>query len=99
MACRTLGTASEVGELAAMGIWLVTVGTLLKRQRFGEVPVGVALHAFNFCVLTEQSKPGFGMVEGPIQPRRRDLFPSCCGMARLAGLRKTAVVRIGVAIV
>lgn len=99
VASRTLSAAREVGELAAMGIWLVTVGTLLKRHWLSEVPMRMALHALNVFVLAEQSKPGLGMVEGPIQPGHQEFFPACCGMARLARLRKTAAVRIGVAIV
>lgn len=58
----------------------------------------MALHALNFCMLAKQGKLRLGVVERSIQSKRHDLAPSGCGMARLARLRESAAVRIGMTI-
>ena len=98
MACRAFGSAASMGELASVGIMPMTVGALLKCQRFFEVPVGVALHTVDRDVLTEQRKFRSRMFKRTIQLRDQDLVPPGCGVARLARLRKCAPVRISMAI-
>ena len=80
MACRAFGSAGSIGELASVGIWPVTVGAILKRQRFCEVSASMTLHTIDLSMLAKQSKFSFGMVKCVIQPGRQDLVPSCCGV-------------------
>jgi hypothetical protein len=98
MTGRAFGSATAMGELSSMRIWMVTVGALLKRHRFREVSMSVASHTLYLGMFSDQCKFRLGMVKHPIQPRRQYLVPACCGVAGLARLREFAAVGIGMAV-
>lgn len=77
-----------------MKIGPVTIRALLKRQRFLEVPTGVALHTLHFGVPAKKRKFRLGMVKSAIQRGRRNLLPARGVVTRLTGLRKTSTVGI-----
>jgi hypothetical protein len=81
-----------------MGVWPVTVGALLEGQRFCEISARMTLRTIDLYVLAKQRKLCFGMLEYAIQPGRQDLAPASGGVTRLARLRKSSAVGIGMAI-
>jgi hypothetical protein len=99
MTCRAFSSPAAMGELTSMRIRMVTVGALLKRQRFCEVPMSVASDTLNLGMFPDQSKFRLGMVKRPIQPRPQYLVPACCGVAGLTHLRESAAVGIGMAVI
>lgn len=98
MAGGALAASGPLGELPVVRIGLVTINTPLEGQRLLEVSAGVALHAFNRGVLAQQGIPGLRVIEALADRSNGNLFPSSGGVAGLAALDKTSVVRIGVAI-
>ena len=95
MARYALALLFSPGELAAVRIGSVAVRALRKRHGLLEVPACVALYAVHLNVLPKQRELGLGMVELFI---RRNLFPAGGGVARFAGLRKRAMMRVSVAV-
>lgn len=94
---RALASIGTLGELSLVGIGLVAVGALRECNRLFEIAAAVALDAPNRSVFPEQWKVGFGMIEFLVETCSK-LLPAAGVMARLAGLRKRAVVRIAMAI-
>ena len=84
-------------ELAHVCIF-VTVHAFGESQRLLEVPIGVALNAFNRGVLALQGILRLRMVEVLADVCHRYSFPTRSVVTRLAAQRKTAAERIGVAI-
>jgi hypothetical protein len=70
VAVRTFASAYALDELSSMGIRLVAVRALLKRQSFLEVPSRVTAYALDLCMLAVQRKLRLGMVNRAIQLRR-----------------------------
>jgi len=94
---RTLAAISALRELSLMGI-LVAIRALLEGDGLFEIPICVALFAFDSRVPAFQRILCLRVVELFVNPLQRDLFPPAGRMARRAGLRETPVVRIFVAI-
>jgi len=94
---RTLAAISALRELSLMGI-LVAVGAFLEGKRLFEISIRVALFTFNRLVLAFQRILCLRVVKLFVDALQRDLFPSAGAVARGAGLRETAVVRIFMAI-
>ena len=97
----TRGAFSAVGtlgELAVVGIGLVAIHALGEGQRFLEVAAGVALSAIDRRMFAEERELGLRMVEALINALQRDFFPPARAVARLAGLREAAAMRILMAV-
>ena len=92
-----LATVRPLGELPVVGV-LVAIGALLERERFLEIPVGVALFALDLGVLALQRILCLRMVELLTNALQGDLLPSGRAMARRAGLREAAMMRVFVAV-
>jgi hypothetical protein len=70
VAGRALTAARPLGELPAVGIGPVAIGTLLEWQRLFEISFGVASHTVHLSVLSKQRKFGLRMVEGAAKSGR-----------------------------
>src|SRR5581483_5368340 len=73
---------------------------LFERQRFLEIPAGVALHAAHGLVFALQWILGLGVIEVLAHILKRDPLPPAGVMARLAALlAEASFVRISVAVI
>ena len=75
----------------------MAVGAFREGNRLFEIPAAVALNATDRGVFSEQRELGFRVIKLLVQTRRK-LLPSAGVVTRLASLRKSAVVRIAMAI-
>ena len=92
-----LAAVRTLRELSLVGVGLVAVGALRERNRLLEITAAVTLNAADRGVFSQQRKLGFRVIEFLVQPRRKFL-PSAGVVTGLASLRKSAVVRIAMAI-
>ena len=97
VAGRTLAAISPLRELSLMGI-LVAIRALLEGDGLFEIPICVALFAFDSRVPVFQRILCLRVVELFVNSLQRELFLPVGRMARRVGLRETPVVRIFVAI-
>lgn len=93
--CGALAAILAPGELSAVRIGTVAVGTFCECHGLFEISAGVASDAINLQVLPQKRIASFGMIELQIF---RNLFPARGGVAGLARLRKSSVMWIGVAV-
>lgn len=94
MARRAFSLVPARAKLPAMLV-LVAIHAFGEGHRLLEIRIGVALGALNVGVFAQQGKFRPGMVE---LLGGSNLFPAVRGVARFAGLRKSTVMYIGVAI-
>lgn len=83
-----------VRELSMMRIGLMAVGAKAVRNRRLEVSAAMARLALHLHMLTQQGKPGFGMVEVRHEGR---LLPASSAMAGFAGLLERTMMWIRMA--
>jgi hypothetical protein len=70
VAGRALTAARPLGELSAVRIGTVAIGTLLERQRLFEISSGVTTHTVHLSVLSKQRKVRLRMVKGAVKSGR-----------------------------
>ena len=98
VARRALRPAGPLGELAVMWIGLVTIHARCERDRLLEISASVAEGAIHGRVLPQQGILRLRVIEVPAHRSQRNSFPAFGGVAGLAALRETAVVRIRMAL-
>ena len=94
VALRALATGSALAELSAMRVGPVAVGAFRKGDGRLEVAPQVALFACDRAVLPQQEKLCFRVIKISFHPH---LLPRNRVVARLAGVGKHSLVRIGMA--
>ncbi len=99
MTGSTLTGIGALDELSAMWIRLVAVHAFGEDQRLLEIAVSVALQAVHRLVFALQRVSGPGVIEVLSQGGGGNVLPSTGVVTSLAALRKTAVMRIAVAVV
>jgi len=95
---RAFSRIRPPGELPAVRIRLVAIHTLPEDERFLEIPSFVTLHTLHRGVLAEQGEFCPGMVEGFLKREAHDPFPVRGAVAGFTSLRKTAAMRVAVAV-
>lgn len=76
----------------------MTVGALGKRDRLFEISASMALGTIDRSMLPFERELRLRVIEMRSHSLQRDLFPTACAVAGRTSLRKTAVMRIFVAI-
>ena len=97
VASGALATIGTFGELPVVRVF-VAIHASLEQERLLEIPTGMALSAVDANVLAQQWKLRLGVIEVLIDSLERHFLPSTRAVARLAALRKTAAMRIFVAV-
>lgn len=95
VARRAFSLVRPLGKLASVRIGCVAISAMRESDRLLEISSRVALQAVHLRMLAEQRIFRLRVVESL---GLRNVLPSARGVARFAGLRKRAVMRIGMAI-
>ena len=98
MAGRALNPLRTLGELPVVRIRQMAIRTLGERNLFLEIAALVAGCTIHGGMLAQQRILRLRVIEVLIHSGQRNPLPSCRAVARLASLRETAVVEVGVAI-
>lgn len=92
-----LAAVRTLGELAVVRVPMA-IHALLEGKRLLEISTGMALRAIDADVFSQQRKLRSGVIKVLVYALRRNFLPAAGGVAGLAALRKTAAVRILVAV-
>ena len=76
----------------------MAIRTLLESERFFEIAALVTSEAIDALVFSDEGIPGFGVIEFLVYVLQRNPLPARSAVTGLAGLRKSSLMRIGVAI-
>jgi len=97
VACRALDAARSPGKLTAVNV-LMAIRTLLESERFFEIAALVTSEAIDALVFSDEGIPGFGVIEFLVYVLQRNPLPARSAVTGLAGLRKSSLMRIAVAV-
>jgi len=76
----------------------MAIRTLLESERFFEIAALVTSEAIDALVFSDEGIPGFGVIEFLVYVLQRNPLPARSAVTGLAGLRKSSLMRIGVAV-
>lgn len=97
VACRALDAARPPSKLTTVNV-LMAIRTLLESERFFEIAALVAREAIDALVFSDEGILGFGVIEFLVYVLERNPLPAGSAVTGLAGLRKTSLMRIGMAL-